>query len=119
MRRSAFTGNPYFPALRSDPLALSGAFRESLALVPCRSNLEAGVRFAVVEQVTDAIHRVLEQRGGGKDDHPDDWIDERDHLKGGNESGELPDEAEVFERIHGHMSGCKNNGRKILALLNF
>jgi hypothetical protein len=35
-------------------------------------------------------------------------------LEGVNESGKLPDEAEVFERIHGHMSGCKNNGRKIL-----
>jgi len=42
------------------------------------SGLEAGVRLAVVEQVADAVHRVLEDRGGGKHDHADGGIDEWD-----------------------------------------
>lgn len=61
----------------------------------------------VVHQVTDAVHRVLEEGGGGEDDHPDRWIDEGDDVEGGNEPGEFPDVSEVFERLHGDGSGCR------------
>jgi len=66
-----------------------------------RSGLEAGVRFTVIHQVSDAVHCVLEERCGGEHDHPDLWIDERNDIEGGNKSGDLPDEAEVFESFHG------------------
>ena len=57
----------------------------------CHSALEAGVRQPIIHQVTDAIHRVLEERGGGEHEHPDGWIDEGDDVEGGNESGEFTD----------------------------
>ena len=66
-----------------------------------RSPLEAGVGFAVVKQVADAVHRVLEDRGGGEHDHADGGIDERDDIEGGDKTGDLADEAEVFECFHG------------------
>jgi hypothetical protein len=47
-----------------------------------RSALEAGVGLAVVEQVADAVHRVLEDRGGGEHDHAYGGIDERDDVEG-------------------------------------
>jgi hypothetical protein len=62
------------------------------------SALEAGVGLAVVEQVTDAVHSVLEDRGGGEHDHTDGGIDKRDDVEGGDKTGDLADEAEVFER---------------------
>jgi hypothetical protein len=70
-------------------------------MVPCRSGLEAGVRFAVIEQVTDAVYRVLEQGGSGENDHTHLGVHERDRSKSGDESGEFPGKAEVFERFHG------------------
>ena len=65
------------------------------------SAFEALVGLAVVEQVTDAVHGVLEDRGGGEHDHADRGIDERDDVEGGHETGDLADEAEVFECFHG------------------
>ena len=61
-----------------------------------RSALEALVGLAVVEQVPDAVDRVLEDGGGGEHDHPDLWIHKRDDVERGNEPGDLADEAEVF-----------------------
>ena len=43
---------------------------------PCRSSLEAGVQHPVIHQVADAVHRVLEEGGGGEHEQPDGWIDE-------------------------------------------
>ena len=90
------------------PSAKSGAWREASTLRICdarqngvRSALEAGVGLAVIEQVADAVHRVLEDRGGGKHDHSNRWIDERDDVEGGHKTGDLADEAEVFECFHG------------------
>ena len=68
-------------------------------MAPCRSALEAGVRQPIIHQVTDAVHRVLEEGGGGEHEHPDRWIDEGDEVEGGNESVEFPDVGEVFERF--------------------
>jgi hypothetical protein len=45
-------------------------------VIPRRSALEALVRQPVIHQVTDAVHRVLEEGGGGEHEHPDRWIDE-------------------------------------------
>ena len=66
-----------------------------------RSALEALVWLAVVEQVADAVHGVLEDRGGGKRDHADLRIHEWNDAVSGDEPGEFPDEAEVFECFHG------------------
>ena len=66
-----------------------------------RSALEAGVWLPVVEQVPDAVHGVLQDRGGGEHDHADRGIDERDDVEGGDKTGDLADEAEVFECFHG------------------
>ena len=60
-------------------------------MAPCRSALEAGVRQPIVHQVSDAVHRVLEEGGGGEHEHPDRQIDEGDDVEGGNESGEFSD----------------------------
>ena len=68
-------------------------------MAPCRSVLEAGVRHPIIHQVTDAVHRVLEGRGGGEHEHPNRWIDQGDDVEGGNESGEFPDVGEVFKRF--------------------
>jgi len=62
-----------------------------------RSAFETLVRHPFIHQVTDAVYRVLEERGGGKDEHPDGWIDEGDDVESGNESGEFPDVGEVFK----------------------
>ncbi len=72
------------------------------------SALEALVRQPIIHQVTDAIHRVLEEGCGGEDDHPERWIHKRDHLKGRNESGQFPGEAEVFERFDDDSGGDVN-----------
>src|SRR5687768_10699727 len=63
----------------------------------CRgSALEALVRLSVVQQIADAIDRVLEDRCGGEDDDTDLGIDERDGAESGDETGDFPDEAEIF-----------------------
>ena len=77
------------------------------ARAPHRSSLEAGVRQPIIHQVTDAVHRVLEEGGGGEHEHPDRWIDEGDDVEGGNEPGEFPDVGEVFERFQGDGSRCR------------
>ncbi len=59
------------------------------------------VGLAVIEQVPNAVHRVLEQGGGGKDDDPHLWIHEWNRSKSGDEPGDFPDEAGIFERFHG------------------
>ena len=61
------------------------------------STTEAHVRLAVVEQVTDAVNRVLEQRCRSKGDDTDLWIDKRDDVESGYESGDFPYIAEIFE----------------------
>lgn len=76
-------------------------------MVPCRSGLETLVRLPVVEQVTDAVHGVLEDRGGGENDHADLGIHEWDDVEGGNKSGDFPDEAEVFECFHDDLGRCQ------------
>ena len=53
------------------------------AMAPCRSFLEAGVRQPIIHQVSDAVHRVFEEGGGGEHEHPDRWIDEGDDVAGG------------------------------------
>ena len=73
----------------------------------CHSALEARIWQPIIRQVTDAVHRVLEEGGGGEDDHPDRWIDEGDDVEGGNEPGEFPDVDELFECLHGDGSGCR------------
>jgi hypothetical protein len=70
-------------------------------MVPCRSGLETLVGLAVIHQLSDAVHHVLEQGGCCKYEHPNRWIDEWNRSKGGNEPGDLPGEAEVFECFHG------------------
>jgi hypothetical protein len=76
-------------------------------MMVCRSGLEALIGLAVVHQVSDAVHCILEEGGGGEHEHPDCWIDEGDDVEGGNEPGEFPDVGEVFERLHGNGSGCR------------
>jgi len=66
----------------------------------CRSAIEAGILFTVIEQVTDAVHRVLEDRSGGEHDHPHLRVHEWNDVEGRNKSGDFPDEAEVFEGFH-------------------
>ena len=96
---------PHFPALRSSPMALSTTFTQkgssSQMVMQCPSALEAGVRHPIIHQVADAVHCVLEEGCGGEHEHPDRWVDKWDDVECGNESGELPDVGEVFERFHG------------------
>ncbi len=77
-------------------------------MAPCSSALEALVWQPIIHQVADAVHRVLEEGGGGEHEHPDGWIDEGDDVEGGNESGEFADVGEVFERFHGDRGFCVN-----------
>jgi hypothetical protein len=60
------------------------------------STTEALVRLAIVEQVTDAVCRVLEQGCRSKDDDANGWIDKRNGIESRYESGDLSSEAEVF-----------------------
>ena len=48
------------------------------------STTEALVRLAVVEQISDAVCRVLEQRCRSKDDDTDGWIDKRNAIERGD-----------------------------------
>ncbi len=61
------------------------------------STTEALVRLAVVEQVTDAVCRVLEQRCRSKDDDPDLGIDKRNAIERSDQPGEFPHIAEILE----------------------
>ncbi len=63
----------------------------------CASTTETLVRLAVVEQITDAVCRVLEQGCRSKDDDPDGWIDKRNAIERSDQSGEFPHIAEIFE----------------------
>jgi hypothetical protein len=54
-------------------------------------------RLTVVEQITDAVCRVLEQRCRSKDDDIDRWIDKRNAIERGDQSGEFPYIAEILE----------------------
>ena len=47
------------------------------------STTEALVRLAIVEQITDAVCRVLEQGCRSKDDDADGWIDQRNAIECG------------------------------------
>ncbi len=62
-----------------------------------RSAFKTLVRLAVIEQIADAVHRVLENRSGGKHDHSDLWINKGNDVESGYEAGDLTSEAEVFE----------------------
>jgi hypothetical protein len=75
-----------------------------------RSALEALVGLAVVKQVADAVHRVLEQGCGGEHDHPDLRIHKRDDVKSGNEPGNLADETEILECFHGDRVAVSTTG---------
>jgi hypothetical protein len=61
------------------------------------STTEALVRLAIVEQVTDAVCRVLEHGCSSKDDDTDGWIDKRNTIQSRNKPGEFPHIAEIFE----------------------
>ncbi len=61
------------------------------------SATEALVRLAVVEQITDAVYRVLEQGCRSKDDDADGWIDKRNAIERSDQSGEFPHIAEILE----------------------
>jgi hypothetical protein len=77
--------------------------------MPCRSAFETLVRLAVVEQIADTVHRVFEDRSGGKDDHSDLWINKGNDVESRYEAGDLSSEAEVFECVHdyrGNLSIC-------------
>ena len=62
-----------------------------------RLAFETLVRLAVVEQVADTVHRVFEDRSGGKHDHPNCRINKGNDVESRYESGDLSSEAEVFE----------------------
>ena len=66
---------------------------------------ETGVRLAVVDQVTDAVDRILEDRCGREDEDTDTGVDEGDRVEGGDEAGKLADVAQVFECFHGTLAG--------------
>lgn len=61
------------------------------------STPEALVRLAVVEQITDAVCCVLEQRCRSKDDDADGWIDKWNAIERGDQPGEFPHIAEILE----------------------
>ena len=61
------------------------------------STPEALVRLAVVEQIYDAVYRVLEKRCRSKDDDTDGWIDKRNAIERSDQSCEFPHIAEIFE----------------------
>jgi len=63
----------------------------------CRSAFEALVRLTVVEQVTDAVCRVLEQGCRSKDNDTDGRIDKRNAIERGDQSGEFLYIAEILE----------------------
>ena len=62
-----------------------------------RLAFEALVWLAVVEQVTDAVYRVLEQGCRSKDDDADGWIDKRNAIERSDQPGEFPHIAEILE----------------------
>lgn len=74
-----------------------------------RSALEALVRLPVVEQVSDPVGAVLEDRGGSEDQDAELWIHEGDDVQSGNEAGELADQADVFERFHGSRAALSSS----------
>jgi hypothetical protein len=43
-----------------------------------------------IQQVTDAVHRVLEEGGGCEHEHPDRWIDEGDDVEGETNPASFP-----------------------------
>jgi hypothetical protein len=73
-----------------------------------RSAFETLVRLAVVEQIADAVHRVLKNGSGGKYDHSDLWIHEWDDIESRYEAGELVSEAEVFACVHDNLGICQS-----------
>ena len=73
-----------------------------------RSALEALVWLAVVEQISDAVHRVFENRGGGKHDHSDLWVNKGNDVECRYESGDLTSKAEIFECVHDNLGICQS-----------
>ena len=65
-----------------------------------RLAFETLIWFTVVEYVPDAVHCVFENRGCGKYDHSDLWINKGNDVESRNKSGDLTGKAEVFERFH-------------------
>ena len=63
----------------------------------CASTTEALVRLAVVEQITDTVCCVLEQRCSSKDDDTNGWIDKWNAIERSDQSGEFPHIAEILE----------------------
>ena len=62
-----------------------------------RSAFETLVRLTVVQQIADTVHRVFQNRSGGKYDHSDLWINKGNDVESRYEAGDLTSEAEVFE----------------------
>ena len=92
--RSEVSGQPDLIRQTKCPLATRATGGRFLFGV--RSALETLVRFAIVQQFADAVYGVLEDRGGGEHEHANRRIDERDHVEGGNKTGDLANEAEVL-----------------------
>ncbi len=68
--------------------------------MPIFSAFKAGVELTV-EPNANVVHRILKQRRCYEYEHTDRWSDERNDLKGRNETGEFRGEAEISERIYG------------------
>ncbi len=62
-----------------------------------RSAFKTLVRLSVIEQIADAVYRVLENRSCRKHDHSDFWINKGNDVESRYEAGDLTSEAEVFE----------------------
>lgn len=74
-----------------------------------RLAFETLIRLAIVEQVTDTVHRVFENRSCGKYDHSDLWIHEWNDIQSRNETSNFSSEAEVFERFHDTITWCQRS----------
>ena len=61
-----------------------------------------------MEQVADPVHSGLEDRGGGE--HPDLGIHKRNDTDGGNEPGNLADQAEILECFYGDRGAVSTAG---------
>lgn len=73
-----------------------------------RSAFETLVRFAVVEQIADAVCRILELRCCSKYDQSDLWINKGNGIESRYEAGDLASEAEVFECVHDNLGICQS-----------
>jgi len=70
----------------------------------CRPHGESGferiVLLAVVHEVADPVHHVLEDRGPGEDEEAVLRRDKRDDIEAGDDPGNFADESEDFNGVH-------------------